>query len=817
MRRRNEKLRRALSAVSSGGLERLEERRLLAGDVVLRGALESISWSGESVSDVSVAALPKTLTKQEREYLDRLAQQPQPESNATTPTPPPTGSLESIAEHEAMEALVISWSSSFPTAWRSNLATMTRYVTVEGNGRMYIGVPSTTSRNDATTRLTSAGANLNNVVFFTVPLNSIWARDYGPRYVYEGDVRIVTDHRYYSSRPQDDDQPIVFTNLKQQPYYEMGVGSTMFNHGGGNYHLDDDGDAWATRLVSAVENPTLSESQIVNMWQQYQGTTTTLTNQYPFSVDGTGHIDMWMQIYDTRKVFISDWPNNPGSVQDVISDSTATLMASRGYQVTRLPAYSIGGVHYTYANMVVFNNIIMVPIYNNGPGATVSNAALQTIRDAAPGMQVFGINADSIITASGAFHCIVQHIPMHRGAAGPNGGLLPTAYIRELLDTSLEAGQIVPIRWITDDEAITTPAGARPVTLRLSIDGGATYTTIASNLASNGTFNWTVPSNLVSGEAILRTEVRDIDGNVGFDDTNVNITIGQLSVPTAPVLLASSDSGFSPSDGVTNFNNSSPARGLLYRVTNVTPGATVQVLIDNVVIAAGVATGSNIDLSSNGASAIADGEYVVSVRQTSGVLSTSGAGTSALRIDATAPAILSAEYAFDASSPVVRLSASELASDVSGVLMTNLTTGTTLGAGQVVTSLLSASERVYGSLAAGGFIDGNWRIDLPVGALSDAAGNLSEVFTANFFVLAGDADRNRSVNFGDLLILARNYGQAARLFSEGDFDYDGSVGFSDLLILARNYNLTLPALRGPSMVPADRFGRARIGDEIFQA
>lgn len=822
--RESKKLNRGLGVVAMGGLERLEDRRLLAGGVALDGvvdgavdgALDVIARGDGELAGVSDVVLPKTLTKQERAYLDRLAREgTQLESNATTPTPPPTGVLEPVAEHEAMEALVISWSTAFPTAWRSNLATMTRHVTVEGNGRMYIGVPSTTSRNDATTRLTAAGANLSNVVFFTVPLNSIWARDYGPRYVYEGDVRIVTDHRYYSSRPQDDDQPIVFTNLKQQPYYEMGVGATMFNHGGGNYHLDDDGDAWATRLVSAVENPTLSESAIVNMWRQYQGTETTLTNQYPFSVDGTGHIDMWMQIYDTRKVFISDWPNNPGSAQDVISDSTATLMAARGYQVTRLPSYLIGGVHYTYTNMVVFNNVIMVPIYNNGPGATVSTAALQTIRDAAPGMQVFGINADSIITASGAFHCIVQHVPMHRGAAGPNGGQLPTAFIRELVDTSLEAGQVVPIRWITDDEAITTAAGARPVTLRLSTDGGETFTTIASNQASNGTFNWTVPSNVVSGEAILRAEVRDVDGNVGFDDTNVNITIGQLSVPAAPTLLASSDSGLSASDGVTNFNNGSPARALSYRVTNVTPGATVEVLIDNVVLASGVATGTSIDLSSDGVTAIADGAYVVSVRQTSGVLQANGVGTQALRIDATAPVIVSAEYAFDAASPAVRFGSSEIASNVNGVSMTNLTTGATFNAGQIATSLVGGVDPVYASSVVGGFVDGNWRIDLPAGALSDVAGNASEAFSANFFVLAGDANRDRVVGFADLLIVARNYGLSGQLFSQGDFDYDGVVGFADLLILSRNYNVGVPVLRTPSLGTSGGWSRTRIGDGMF--
>jgi T5SS/PEP-CTERM-associated repeat protein len=57
--------------------------------------------------------------------------------------------------------------------------------------------------------------------------------------------------------------------------------------------------------------------------------------------------------------------------------------------------------------------------------------------------------------------------------------------------------------------------------------------------------------------------------------------------------------------------------------------------------------------------------------------------------------------------------------------------------------------------------------------------------------LPGDADINGQVNFGDLLLLAQNYGTLGKSWITGDFTGDGAVDFNDLLRLAQNYNTSL--------------------------
>ena len=64
-------------------------------------------------------------------------------------------------------------------------------------------------------------------------------------------------------------------------------------------------------------------------------------------------------------------------------------------------------------------------------------------------------------------------------------------------------------------------------------------------------------------------------------------------------------------------------------------------------------------------------------------------------------------------------------------------------------------------------------------------------YTFNFFVLAGDVNHDRSVDFKDLVILARHFNQPG-LAADGDLDADGQVDFKDLVLLARNYGHTLP-------------------------
>lgn len=80
--------------------------------------------------------------------------------------------------------------------------------------------------------------------------------------------------------------------------------------------------------------------------------------------------------------------------------------------------------------------------------------------------------------------------------------------------------------------------------------------------------------------------------------------------------------------------------------------------------------------------------------------------------------------------------------------------------------------------------------------------------TVDFFVLKGDATRDRTVNFDDLLRVAQNYGGTGKTFSQGDFNYDHKVDFDDLLTVAQRYGTSLFSAAPSGQVGNDKFAES---------
>ncbi len=141
----------------------------------------------------------------------------------------------------------------------------------------------------------------------------------------------------------------------------------------------------------------------------------------------------------------------------------------------------------------------------------------------------------------------------------------------------------------------------------------------------------------------------------------------------------------------------------------------------------------------------------------------------------------------------------------SDVQVTNLTTGAILPGTQWALSASNTNGKTTASFVfAPTLPNGNYRATLPALAINDPAGNRPASDTViDFFVLAGDADRDRTVGFSDLLILANRFGGTGT-FEQADFNYDGDVNFNDLLILANAFGRSIvraaveKSPRGPS-------------------
>ncbi|MEX2219351.1 MAG: agmatine deiminase family protein [Phycisphaerales bacterium] len=453
----------------------------------------------------------RALTPIEREYLRR---HPFQGGAADAVTPPPSGPIHCAAEYEPMEAIMVAWVG----VHTGIIGQLGRWTTTTGNAEFHVMLNSAGSQSTANSTLVSAGANMSRVRYFvpTASLNTVWIRDYGPRYIYEGGCRGIIDHKYNRPRPADDVLPDYYGLQRRHAFYQLGLNGNQLIHGGGNYHLDAVNRGYATRLIvnENLGSPNFfTEPQVVSIWETYQGLQQTLFTPFPTSVDATQHLDMWMQVIADNKVVISDWPNNPGSTQDQICDSAAVFMAGRGYTVYRIPAFSIGS-HFTFTNMVMCNDVVMVPSYSHSTVSPHNAAVVATLQAALPGKTIQQINCDSIIGQAGAIHCIVMHVPKHRGAPGAGGGLAPTAFVKAPVGGgAVPAGAPYQVRWISDDDVLVTS-----VDVEYSLNGGATWVPLAMWAPDTGAYTWNTPA-VHANRARLRVTAWDAQGNAGSDES----------------------------------------------------------------------------------------------------------------------------------------------------------------------------------------------------------------------------------------------------------------------------------------------------------
>jgi hypothetical protein len=128
------------------------------------------------------------------------------------------------------------------------------------------------------------------------------------------------------------------------------------------------------------------------------------------------------------------------------------------------------------------------------------------------------------------------------------------------------------------------------------------------------------------------------------------------------------------------------------------------------------------------------------------------------------------------------------------LLLENLTRGQTIPSANIAMSYAPQSNTVtftFSGYQYGALPDGDYRAALPAGSVTDPAGNPLAAHSFEFFFLNGDANHDARVNLDDFNILAANFGQSPRDFTQGDFDYSGNVNLNDFNILASRFGSSL--------------------------
>jgi methylglyoxal synthase len=186
--------------------------------------------------------------------------------------------------------------------------------------------------------------------------------------------------------------------------------------------------------------------------------------------------------------------------------------------------------------------------------------------------------------------------------------------------------------------------------------------------------------------------------------------------------------------------------------------------------------------------------------------------------DTRAPVVTASRFDFDTPRQQVVFSMSEsigASFALTDVTLTNLDTNQPVLPANLIGVFNAATNEIVIQFTGFPFLalpNGNYRATLNAGSVQDTAGlPFGGPVSIDFYTLAGDANRDRKVDVADLGILASNWQQPGRTFSQGNFDYSGTglVDVADLGVLASGWQLTVSPPLAPAIAVQIGKGSAR--------
>ena len=430
-----------------------------------------------------------------------------PEGTAASLVPDPAA-VESPPEYAPARGVLFQYGNSWNSVVTACVVALT--ASPAHDEIAYVVVANQATASSAASAFAAAGADMSKVVLIVHPNDSIWIRDYGPHFVWEGGTLGIVDSHYYPGRSLDNFVP----TLLGDSTFGVRAHHQGLYYSGGNFQAGPGRSGFCTALVN-VDNPAsagFNESLIRELHGAFQGIDVLhVLPQLPTSVDGTGHIDMWMYLVDEDTVIISEFIAGSNATAISVTNNAVPYMQALGFEVIRTPAWNSGFTHFTYTNAFRVNDRIFVPVYgtalvpggNSAYNARDTEAMARWTAAAGPGVTLVPIQCSGIIGASGAIHCIVKQVPRYADA-------LPAAHVQSpgAGDVVL-AGSVREIRWNASD---TDNRRLASVDLAWTADG-ATWNPIATAIPDTGWFGWNVPAGLSGGSIRVRVTARASDGD----------------------------------------------------------------------------------------------------------------------------------------------------------------------------------------------------------------------------------------------------------------------------------------------------------------
>lgn len=367
-------------------------------------------------------------------------------SSPNTMRAAPAAPVHAIAEWEESEGVMINW-------WNEDLVNRLQEV-----NKVYVPVDSQSEKNWWINKLNTAGIPLTNFEWVFITTDTIWTRDYGPWFVWDGnkDMGICDyscDGHGAVYGPNDSAYPYNFAVRYGINYYDSGI-----EHVGGNWYPNGYETAFSSDHIYTM-NPYETMVQTNTTIHDYWG----IDNYYtvPVAYWTIEHLDCWIKPADPETLVVVEYEEGSDYYHyaDRMNEYYETLESpwGRPYVIHRLPMFKMSGSGWyeykPYCNSLVSNKRVYVPITYSSDDAV----ALGVFQDAFEGYEIVGVDHMGL-GFNDAVHCRTRNFhkcELIRIYPYPPGDTEETAAGYDVLaevippkGTNLAAGYPV-IRWTT--------------------------------------------------------------------------------------------------------------------------------------------------------------------------------------------------------------------------------------------------------------------------------------------------------------------------------------------------------------------------------
>jgi len=279
-------------------------------------------------------------------------------------------------------------------------------------------------------KLVAAEVAIDRVSLFAIPSNDTWSRDFGPITVYRNGCPLLLDFGFNGwglKFAADQDNRITARLQEASAFGAVPRQIPGLILEGGSIESDGTGTLLTTAecLLGPNRNPHLDRAGIEAELRRWLGAQRILwlENGYLAGDDTDSHIDTLARLCPNDTIVYVTCDDEQDEHYSALKNMEAELRAfrtrdGRPYRLLPLPwpsaKYDDAGERLpaTYANYLVINDAVLVPVYNDPQDA----AALAVIGQAFPERAIIGIDCSPLILQHGSLHCVTMQLP--RGVLG---------------------------------------------------------------------------------------------------------------------------------------------------------------------------------------------------------------------------------------------------------------------------------------------------------------------------------------------------------------------------------------------------------------